>query len=104
MMSKYSKLLYTLFILLFIASLLLLFFRQPFIDYFREKIGVTEAEVVIRKSLPPEELINTEILSGETLSFLTDQVSIFEFDNICGESINAPRACVTGNANPFVRK
>jgi len=93
-----------LFILLFIASLLLLFLRQSFVDYFREKTGVTEVEVVIRKSLPPEGLINTEILNGEVLSSLSNQVTIFDFDDICGESINAPKACVTGNANPFVRK
>jgi len=104
MKSKYSTLLYSLFILLFLASLFLLFMRQPFIDYFREKTGVTQVDVVIRKSLPKEALINTEILDGEILSSLSSQVSVFDFDDICGKSINAPKACVTGNANPFVRK
>jgi len=104
MKNKYSTLLYTLFILLFIASLLLLFLRQPFIDYFREETGVTKVEVVIRKSLPPDKLINTEILNGEVLSSLSNQVTIFDFDDICGESINSPKACVAGNTNPFVRK
>ena len=103
-MSKYSTLLYTFFILLFVASLLLLFLRQPFIDYYREKTGVTQVEVVIRKSLPPEALVNTEILEDEVLSSLSSQVSIFDFEDICGESINAPKACVTGNGNPFIRK
>lgn len=104
MMSKYSTLLYAFFILLFIASLSLLFLRQPFIDYYREVAGVNDIEVVIRKSLPTEALINTEVLEGEVLSSLSNQVSVFDFEEICGKSINAPKACVTGNGNPFVRK
>lgn len=104
MNSKYSTLIYFVFSLLFLASLALLLLRQPFIDYYRVKTGVTEVDVVIRKPLSESELINTEVLAGDTLSSLTNQVTVFSFDDICGDSLNAPRQCKTGNASPFIKQ
>lgn len=104
MTNRYSTLLYIIFTLIFLAGLSLLFLRQPFIDYFREEVGVNDTEVVIRKSASQNDLINTDILSGDVLSSLTNQVTVFSWDNICGKSINAPKDCKEGNTNPFLRK
>lgn len=104
MNSRYSTTIYIIFSLLLLASLALLFLRQPFIDYYRVKSGVSEVDVVIRRPMSESELINTEVLAGETLSSLTNQVTVFSFDDICGDSLNAPRPCVIGNASPFIRK
>jgi hypothetical protein len=104
MTSKYSPILYIFFILLFLAGLAVLFLRQPFVDYWREEVGISEVEVVIKKLPPKNELINTDILTGDVLSSLSNQVTVFSWDNVCGDSLNAPRACVQGNSNPFLRK
>lgn len=101
MRSKYATILYILFVTVLLAGLALLFLRQPFIDYWREVKGVENADIIIRKSPPQNELINTDILNGEDLSALSDQVTIFSFDSICGDSIKAPKRCVEGNGNPF---
>ncbi len=101
MRSKYATILYVFFIVIFLAGLALLFLRQPFIDYWREVEGVEDVEVIIRKSPAQNELINTNILNGEDLSALSEQVIIFSFDSICGDSIKAPKRCTAGNSNPF---
>lgn len=104
MNSHYSKLIFFIFSLLLLASLALLFLRQPFFDYYRVQSGVTEVDVVIRRPAADSELINTEVLSNEILSSLTNQVTVFSWDDICGNSLNAPKSCVVGNATPFIRK
>ena len=102
MRSKYATILYVLFIIILLAGLALLFLRQPFIDYWREVEGVEDVEIIIRKSPAQNELINTDILNGEDLSALSEQVTVFSFDSICGDSIKAPKRCTEGNSNPFL--
>lgn len=104
MRSKYSTIVYILFVLIFLGGLSLLFLRQPFIDYFREETGVTDVEVITVKPLSEDKLMNTDILETDEFSSLTNQVTVFSWEDICGDSINSPRPCSVGNSNPFIRK
>lgn len=104
MTNKYAKIIYTLSTILFIGALGLLFFRQAFIDYYREQSGVTKTETIVIKPSPQESIINTEVLSGGVLSSLSNQVKVFSFDEICSDSVYAPAACRVGNSNPFLKK
>ena len=104
MTNKYSAIFYILSGVILLAALGLLFLRQPFIDYYREKSGVTKTEVVITKLPPADTLINTEILNGKILGSLSNQVKVFSFDEVCGSSVSAPASCRVGNNNPFLDK
>lgn len=104
MRSRYSIAFYVVLSLIFLTGLILLFFRQPFINFFREQSGVTVVDVAPRRSPPANQLINTDILASEKLSSLKDNVKVFSMENICGDSINAPKRCAVGNINPFLKK
>lgn len=104
MRSKHALVLYILIILLLIAGLLLLFLRQPFIDYFRVQTGIAAIEVPVRQSPPAQDLLDTAILSSDKLSSLKDNVKVFSLDDVCGDSVNAVKPCSVGNVNPFLNK
>ena len=61
MKSKYASFLYILGVLILIAAAGLLFMRQPVADYMHEATGLSTVEVVPRRSLPDDQLINVEI-------------------------------------------
>ncbi len=103
MKSRYSTAFYFILALIFLIGLILLFLRQPFINFFREQSGVTAVDMTPRKSLPADQLINTGILASEKLSSLRDNVKIFSMEDICGNSVNAPKRCAIGNINPFLK-
>lgn len=104
MRSRFAPLIFILFFLILLVGLGLLFFRQQVADVLHEKTGIASLEVVARASLPDEQLLNTEILNSDALMSLKSNVQVFSFEDICGESINAPRKCLTGNSNPFSDK
>ena len=104
MRSRHSIALYIVLLLILLAGLFLLFLRQPFINFFREQSGVTAVDVAPRKSLPANQLINTDILAGEKLSSLRNNVKVFSMEDICGDSVNAPKRCTVGNINPFLSR
>ncbi|MDI3496497.1 MAG: hypothetical protein PWQ35_518 [Patescibacteria group bacterium] len=104
MKGKYATILYIFFILILLAGLALLFLRQPFIDYWREVEGVENVEIIVHKSPAQNDLINTDILHGAELSSLSEQVTVFSFDDICGDQIKAIVPCSEGNNNPFFKK
>jgi hypothetical protein len=104
MRNKYALLLYIFIFILVLAGLGLMFMRQVFVDNLRNTTGISAVDVTVRRSLPDNELIDTEILEGERLSNLTNNVKVFVFEEICGESINTPKQCSKGNGNPFLRK
>ena len=101
MRSKYKSILVILILVMVLAGLSLLFLRQPFVDYLREANGVSAVNVPVRKSPPANTLINTDILEDERLINLKNNVTIFDFEDICGESVNTAKRCVVGNSNPF---
>ena len=92
---------YVVIIILAVASLALLFLRQPFIEALRNQTGISTLDVGIRRSAPASELINTKILEDERLTALKNNVSVFVFEEICGESVNSAKRCVKGNNNLF---
>ncbi len=104
MRSRHSIAFYIVILLIFLVGLVLLFMRQPFINFFRVQVGVTEIDVTPRKSLPASQLINTDILASEKLSSLRENVKVFSMEDICGDSVNAPKRCTVGNINPFLSK
>ncbi len=104
MRKNYTPFIYIFVAILVIAMLGLLFLRQNFVEFLRGQTGAASIEVVVRKSVPANELINTEILESETLISLKDNIKVFTFEETCGESINAPKRCVKGNSNPFFNK
>ncbi|MDD2354262.1 MAG: hypothetical protein PHX76_02690 [Patescibacteria group bacterium] len=104
MKGKYATILYLFFVLILLAGLALLFLRQPFIDYWREVEGVENVEVIIRKSPTQNDLINTDILHGTEISSLSEQVTTFSFDDICGDQVKMIGPCSEGNSNPFLIK
>ncbi len=101
MKHRYTTLLYLFFLLIFIGGLGMLFLRQSFVDYLRENTGITTVEVPLRPATPPEQLIDVEILKNEKLTSMRNNVQVFNFNEICGESVNAGKRCVLGNRNPF---
>lgn len=104
MRTRHSIAFYIFLTLIFLAGLILLFLRQPFINFFREQSGVTAVDVTPRKSLPVDQLLNTSILESEKLSSLRENVKVFSMEDICGDSVNAPKRCTVGNINPFSNK
>lgn len=104
MRSRHSIAFYVVLVLIFLIGLVLLFLRQPFINFFREQTGVTVVDNTPRKSLPANQLINTDILASEKLSSLRENVKVFSMEEICGDSVNAPKRCTVGNINPFLSK
>ena len=104
MRARHSIAFYIFLTLIFLAGLILLFLRQPFINFFREQSGVTAVDVTPRKSLPTDQLLNTGILESEKLSSLRENVKVFSMEDVCGDSVNAPKRCTVGNINPFSNK
>ncbi len=100
MSNRFASLFYSLTAIVLLAALALLFFRQDFIDYYRDASGVTKTEVVIRRELPAEQLIDTEILQADAMRALTSQVKLFSIDKICGSNINN-NSCRVGNTSPL---
>lgn len=92
---------YVVIIILVLASITLLFMRQPFIEAVRNQTGISTLDVSVRRSAPASELINTKILEDERLTSLKNNVNVFVFEEICGESINSAKRCVKGNNNLF---
>jgi hypothetical protein len=75
--------------------------RQPVADYMHETTGLSTVEVVPRRSLPDDQLINVEILKGEKIAGMKNYVQIYSFEDICSDSINTQSKCVVGTKNPF---
>lgn len=103
MRSKYAPILYILTVLLVLAAIGLLFLRQPIADYMHEATGLSAVEVIPRRSQADSDLINVEILKSEKLSEMKNNVQVFSFDDICGDSLNSASRCVRGTNNPFKR-
>jgi hypothetical protein len=104
MRNNYNSLLYIFIVILVLAGLSLLFLRQPFVDILREKTGIAAIDVPTRKSPPASELINTEILKNDRLLSLKNNIKVFVFEEVCGESVNTSKRCAKGNNNPFLKK
>ena len=83
------------------AGLAMLFLRQPFVDYLRDNTGLTTVDVPMRPETPAERLIDIEILKSDKITSMRSNVQVFNFNEICGDSVNAPTPCVLGNRNPF---
>lgn len=95
--------LYILGVLILIIASGLLFLRQSVADYMYEASGLSSIEVVPRRSLPDDQLINVEILKSEKMAGMKNYVQVFSFEDICSESINSLTECVIGKKNPFER-
>jgi len=103
MRSKYAPLLYILAILILLSGIGLLFLRQSVADYMHEATGLSAVEVIPRRSLPDDQLINVDILKSDKLAEMKNNVQVFSFEDICGDSLNSPTRCVRGTNNPFKR-
>jgi hypothetical protein len=55
----------------------------------------------VRRATPASELLDTAVLENERMTALKSNVSVFVFDEICGDSINSVKRCVKGNNHPF---
>jgi len=104
MRSKNASFLYILGVLILITATGLLFMRQSVADYLHETTGLSTVEVVPRRSLPDDQLINVEILKSEKLAGMKNYVQIYSFEDICSDSINVQSKCVVGTKNPFENK
>lgn len=104
MKGKFKVTMYIIFTILLLAALSLLFLRQPFADYFRHVKGIDQIEILARKPRAKEFLINKEIVESDKMKSLSQQVTVFSVEDICGASVNSPRQCSVGNSNPFLRK
>lgn len=101
MKSRFAPLIFILFSILLLIGIGLLFFRQPVANMLHESTGVAGVEVVVRASVPDDQLLNTAILKNEAMISLKRNVQVFSFEDICGASVNAAQKCLTGNSSPF---
>ncbi|HZJ41116.1 MAG TPA: hypothetical protein VFD16_02535 [Candidatus Saccharimonadales bacterium] len=101
MKNNYAVVYYTIIIILVLAGVVLLFLRQPFVEALRNQTGISTVDVVVRHSAPANELLDTAILEDARMTALKNNVNVFVFDEICGQSVNSVKRCVKGNNKPF---
>ncbi|QQG52166.1 MAG: hypothetical protein HY931_02345 [Candidatus Falkowbacteria bacterium] len=101
MKNNHAVVFYVIIIALALAGAALLFLRQPFIEALRNQTGISTIDVTVRRSAPASELLDTAILADPRMTALKNNVNVFVFDEVCGESVNSVKRCVKGNNKPF---
>lgn len=101
MKNNHAVVFYVIIIILALVGVVLLFLRQPFIDALRNQTGISTIDVTVRRSAPASELLDTAILEDARMTSLKNNVSVFVFDEVCGDSVNSVKRCVKGNNKPF---
>jgi hypothetical protein len=101
MKNNHAIVYYVIIVILALAGIVLLFLRQPFVEALRNQTGLSTVDVTVRRSAPASELLDTAILENERMTALKNNVSVFVFEEVCGESINSVKRCVKGNNSPF---
>lgn len=104
MKKTFKTLLVLIIALLLVSGILIFVYRLPILDYLNEAMGISDTSVPNVDSFSQAEMINFESLKSSRLDSLKNQVTSFNFDNVCKRPASlqaSSSACAVGNPQPF---
>lgn len=113
MRNNFKKILLSLVFLIFLVGIILFIYRTEIFDYLTSRTEVGLVENAYNLNISVAETIDTSVLSSPVLSSLKQNVSDFDFNNICyrpttviqtseGAITQKAPSCIVGNRLPFV--
>jgi len=113
MKNNLKKILLSLVASIFLGGLIIFIYRFELFNYLTSKADIVLIEAVYSSDISVIETIDVSVLKSETLSSLKQNISDFDFNNICyrpttviqtseGTITQKTRSCIVGNRLPFV--
>jgi len=113
MKKSFKAILISLLIIILIAAVVVFAYRQEIWDYLSAEADISLDDVVYSAQVSVEDTIDLEILKSKTLNSLEQQITDFDFDNIChrptvtiktteGTITQTKAGCALGTRLPFL--
>lgn len=113
MKNNFKKILLSLVFFIFLVGIILFIYRTELFDYLTSRTEVDLAEAAYNLNISVAETIDISVLSSPVLSSLKQNVSDFDFNNVCyrpttviqtseGTITQKAQNCIVGNRLPFV--
>lgn len=113
MRNSFKTTLLSLVFLIFLSGVILFIYRTEIWDHLTSRVEVGLGDIVYRPNISIEDTIDISVLGSPVLDSLKQQISDFDFNNICyrpttiiqtseGAITQKAPGCIVGNRLPFV--